>query len=75
MEEVKERAAEKRGVAAAAGAGDVCFYLTEYDVDNTADHHQSIEDVPGVSYIALSGAACTARDGAWVKGQGTQGGV
>lgn len=29
------------------------FYLTEYDVDYTANHDQSIEDVPGVPDIAL----------------------
>lgn len=37
------------------------FYLAEYDVDYTADHHQSIEDVPGVPDITLNTAACTAR--------------
>lgn len=29
----------------------VSFYLAEYDVDNTANHHHSIEDVPGVPDI------------------------
>lgn len=36
------------------------FYLAEYDVDYTADHHQSVEDVPGVPDITLNMAACTA---------------
>lgn len=36
------------------------FYLAEYDVDYTADHHQSVEDVPGVPDITLNMAVCTA---------------
>lgn len=36
------------------------FYLAEYDVDYTADHHQSVEDVPGVPDITLNMAAYTA---------------
>lgn len=36
------------------------FYLAEYDVNYTADHHQSIEDVPGVPDIALNMVACAA---------------
>lgn len=36
------------------------FYLAEYDVDYTANHNQSIEDVPGVPDIALIMAACIA---------------
>lgn len=39
------------------------FYLAEYDVDYTADHHQSVEDVPGVPDVALNKAACTASGG------------
>lgn len=35
------------------------FYLAEYDVDYTANHHQSIEDVPGVPDIALNMAPYT----------------
>lgn len=35
------------------------FYLAEYDVYYTADHHQSIEDIPGVPDIALNMAART----------------
>lgn len=35
------------------------FYLAEYDVDYTANHHQSIEDIPGVPDIALNTAPCT----------------
>lgn len=48
------------------------FYLAEYDVDYTADHHQSIEDVPRVPDIALSAAACTAsgRRGGGRRGAG-----
>lgn len=33
------------------------FYLAEYDVDYTANHHQSIKDIPGVPDIALNMAA------------------
>lgn len=56
-------------VAAAVGEQDegmtelyilTSFYLTENDVDYTANHHQSIEDVPGVPDIALNMAAFTA---------------
>lgn len=59
----------KEGVAAAVGEPEegmtelyilTSFYLAEYDVDYTANHHQSIEDVPGVSDITLNVAACTA---------------
>lgn len=39
------------------------FYLAEYDVNYTADHHQSVEDVPGVTNITLNMAACTASGG------------
>lgn len=60
---------EKRRVAVAVGEQEegmtefyvlTSFYLAEYDVDYTANHHQSIEDVPGVPDIALNMAACTA---------------
>lgn len=47
------------------------FYLAEYDVDNTANHHQSIEDVPGVLDIALNVAACAASGR---RGGGRRGG-
>lgn len=59
----------KEGAAAAVGEPEegmtelyilTSFYLAEYDVDYTANHHQSIEDVPGVSDITLNVAACTA---------------
>lgn len=36
------------------------FYLAENDVDYTANHHQGIEDIPGVPDITLDMAACTA---------------
>lgn len=42
---------------AGGGEGGVSLYLAEDDVDHTADHHQSIEDVPGVPDIALITAA------------------
>lgn len=45
------------------------FYLAEYDVNYTADHHQSVEDVPGVPNITLNLAACTASGGEG-KGKG-----
>lgn len=51
------------------------FYLAEYDVDYTADHHQSVEDVPGVPDITLNMAACTAsgrRGGGVGKRRGTE---
>ena len=35
-------------------------YLAEYDVDYAANHHQSIEDIPGVPDIALNMAAYAA---------------
>lgn len=47
------------------------FYLAEYDVDYTANHHQSIEDVPGVPDIALNMAACAASRR---RGEGRRGG-
>lgn len=55
---------KKRRVAAAVGEQEegmtelyilTSFYLAEYDVDYTANHHQGIEDVPGVPDIALYG--------------------
>lgn len=46
------------------------FYLAEYDVDYTANHHQSIEDIPGVPDIALNMAACTASRGWGRRGGG-----
>lgn len=55
---------EKNRVAAAVGEQEegrtelhtvTSFYLAEYDVDYTADHHQGIEDIPGVPDIALCG--------------------
>lgn len=51
------------------------FYLAEYDVNYTADHHQSVEDVPGVPDIALNMAACTAsrRRGEGRRGAGIRG--
>lgn len=51
------------------------FYLAEYDVYYTADHHQSIEDIPGVPDIALNMAACTAgrRRGVGRRGAGCGG--
>lgn len=45
------------------------FYLAEYDVNYTADHNQSVEDVPGVPNITLNLAACTASGG-WEGGWG-----
>lgn len=47
------------------------FYLAEYDVDYTANHHQSIEDVPRVPDIALNMEACTASRR---RGEGRRGG-
>lgn len=48
------------------------FYLAEYDVNYTADHHQSVEDVPGVPNITLNLAACTAGEGGMGKRRGTK---
>lgn len=65
--DVKE--GKKRRVAAAVGEQEegmtelsilTSLYLAEYDVDYTANHHQSIKDVPGVPDIALNMAAYTA---------------
>lgn len=54
----------KNVAAAAVGEQELyiltSFYLAEYDVDYTANHDQSIEDVPGVPDIALIMAACIA---------------
>lgn len=48
------------------------FYLAEYDVDYTANHHQGIEDIPGVPDIALNMAPCTPsrRRGGGRRGRG-----
>lgn len=55
---------EKRGQSGTrerqSGTYTTSLYLAEYDVDYTADHHQSVEDVPGVPDITLNTAACTA---------------
>lgn len=42
---------------AGGGEGGVSLYLAEDDVNHAADHHQSVEDVPGVPNIALITAA------------------
>ena len=42
-------------------------YLAEYDVDYTANHHQSVEDIPGVTDIALNMVPYTANRS---KGEG-----
>lgn len=43
------------------------FYLAQYDVDYTANHHQHIKDVPGIQDITLNMASCTARTRAQKK--------
>lgn len=69
---------KKRRVAAAVGEQGMTelyiltsFYLAEYDVDYTANHHQGIEDIPGVPDIALNMAACVASRR---RGKGRRGG-
>lgn len=66
---------KRRRVDAAVGEQEevtttTSFYLAEYDVDNAANDHQSVEDIPGVPDIALNVAACTAssRRGGGGKG-------
>lgn len=48
------------------------LYLAEYDVHYTANHHQSIEDVPGVPNVALGEAVCTANSGGQGGGDGRE---
>lgn len=42
---------------AEGGEGGVSLYLAEDDVNHAADHHQGVEDVPGVPDVALITAA------------------
>lgn len=75
-EEINKWVEEKRWQSRTRGGQSytytMSFYLAEYDVNYTADHHQSVEDVPGVPNITLNLAACTAS---WGGGMGKRRGT